>query len=340
MFLLKVTIKDIAKKAGVSPSAVSLVLNNRPCRISQQKKDEIKQIAKELNYTANQIARSLVTKQTKTLGLIIPDIENIFFSSLAKHIEIECRKHGYALIILHSDNNDQHDLELLDLLVSRSVEGIFLIPGSEASKYKEALINKLKQIPIPYIMLDRVYPEFSCDKAWFDNEYGAYLAVKHMLEKGHRKIGCIVSTNFYNGQLRLNGYIRALKEYHIPIKQNYIVKGDYKKESGYFAGKKLMQEDLTAIFVTNDMMALGVINSIYEQNKQIPNDYSIVSYDNTIYPYIFGIELTSVKQDVKKLSSSAFELLYKKITGSVGTEKEICLQPELIVRNSVKALNH
>lgn len=88
------------------------------------------------------------------------------------------------------------------------------------------------------------------------------------------------------------------------------------------------------------MMALRVINSIYEQNKQVPNDYSIVSYDNTIYPYIFGIELTSVKQDVKKLSSSAFELLYKKITGSVGTEKEICLQPELIVRNSVKALNH
>ncbi|GIP64241.1 LacI family transcriptional regulator [Virgibacillus pantothenticus] len=336
---MKVTIKDIAKKAGVSPSTVSLVLNNRPCRVSQQKRDEIKQIAKDLNYTANQIARSLVTKQTKTFGLIIPDIENIFFSSLAKHIELQCRSHGYTLIIVNSNDQFENDIALLDLLLSRSVEGIFLIPGSESWQNKTELIKKLQQLPVPYILLDRVFSELSCDKVWFDNEYGAYIAVKHLLENGHRKIGCIASSSFVNGQFRLNGYLRALKEFNIPINQNNIVTGDYKKESGYVAGKELLKKDITAVFITNDMMALGFIHSIYEQNKTIPNDYSVISYDNTIYPYLFGVELSSIKQDVKKLSEAAFKQLYEKTQKKVNVQKDICLQPELIIRKSVRNMH-
>ncbi|SHH05075.1 LacI family DNA-binding transcriptional regulator [Virgibacillus chiguensis] len=339
VFLVKVTIKDIAKKAGVSPSSVSLVLNDRPSRISDQKKAEIKQIAKELNYTANQIARSLVTKQTKTFGLIIPDIENIFFSSLAKHIEMQCRMHGYTLIIVNSNDQFENDIALLDLLLSRAVEGIFLIPASESWLKKPELIEKLKQLTVPYILLDRVFSDLSCDKVWFDNEYGAYIAVKYLLENGHRKIACIASSSFINGQFRLNGYLRALKEFNIPIDYNNIVTGDYKKESGYLAGQKIINKDVTAIFITNDMMALGFIHSIYEKNKKIPDDYSVISYDNTIYPYLFGVELSSVKQDVKKLSETAFKQLFQKIQKKDTVAQNTCLQPELIARTSVKTIH-
>src|SRR5690625_2362871 len=124
--LMRITLKDIAEKANVSISAVSLVLNDKPCRITQEKKDKIKQVAEEYNYSPNQIARSLVTRQTKTLGLIIPDIENIFFSSLAKNIEEKCRKKGYTLIIVNSNDNYQDDIDLLNLLNARSVDGIFM----------------------------------------------------------------------------------------------------------------------------------------------------------------------------------------------------------------------
>jgi len=336
---MKVTLKDIAKEANVSVSAVSLVLNDKPCRISEENREKIKRIAEEYNYSANQIARSLVTQQTKTLGLIIPDIENIFFSSLAKNIEIYCRKEGYALIIVNTNDSYQDDLDLLHLLYSRSVDGIYIIPSNESYANNEKLVEKLINYKIPYVMLDRVYPEHSCDKVLFDNEQGAYLAVMHLLKNGHEKIACLTSSAISNnGKLRLNGYKKAMKEYNYEIKFNYIVEGDYRIESGYKAGNKLINDNITAIFITNDMMALGFLKSLYEKNKKIPDDYSVVSYDHSIYPYVFGIELTSVEQNVKTLAYHACNLLFSRLKNSLKPYEEICLIPTLIEKKSVKTM--
>ncbi len=338
---MKITLKDIAKKANVSPSAVSLVLNDRPCRISKEKKDLIKRIAEEYNYSANQIARSLVTQKSKTIGLIIPDIENIFFSSLAKQIEEQCRKRGYMLIIVNSDNDYAHDLELLDLLLSRSVDGMFIIPSNESYKEHSELVHRLSKLDntsTPYVMIDRVYPEQACNKVWFDNEEGAYLAVKHLLENGHRKIACIANYgNDSNGKSRLEGFYRAMREYHCEVEEDLVIDGDYRIDSGYHAGKSLLEKDMSAVFITNDMMALGFLKAAYEQGKQVPDDISVVSYDNTIYPYIFGVELTSIEQDVGSLSHHAVDLLFSKMEEKEKAPEEICLIPRLIKRTSVQS---
>lgn len=337
---MKITIKDIARMAEVSPSSVSLVLNEKPCRISQEKRDKIKKIAEEYNYSVNQMARSLVTKQTKTLGLIIPDIENMFFSSLAKNIEMICRKEGYALIIVNTNNEYKNDLMLVDLLHSRSVDGMFIIPSDESYENNKELIDKFLKLKIPYIMVDRVYPEIMCDKVLFDHEMGAYMAVKHLLLKGHRKIACITSSKVsINSHLRLKGYLKALSEFQCPINEEYIIEGDYQIESGHLAGNQLIDKDISAVFITNDMMTLGFLRSMYENNKKIPDDYSLVSYDHSIYPFLIGLELTSVEQNIPALSEKACELLINRINNPETQLKEVCLTPKLIEKNSVINLN-
>lgn len=337
--MVRVTIKDIAKKANVSPGAVSLVLNDRPCRVSEGKKATIKRIAKEYNYAANQIARSLVTKNSKTIGLIIPDIENIFFSSLAKHIEERCRQKGYMLMIVNSDNKYKHDLDLLHLLRTRSVDGVFLIPSDESYEDNTELVQQLQSLDkakFPYVMIDRVYSEHPCNKVWFDNEEGAYLAVSHLLKNGHQKIACIANSgDSLNGKSRLAGYYRAMKAYNCEVTAEFVMEGDYRMDSGLRAGRKLLNQDISAVFVTNDMMALGFLKATYENNIQIPNDISVVSYDNTINPYIIGVELTAIKQDVSILSDQAVYLLFSQLETENKTLEEICLVPKLIENTSV-----
>ncbi|WP_330949300.1 LacI family DNA-binding transcriptional regulator [Virgibacillus sp. MG-45] len=339
---MKITIKDIAKKANVSPSAVSLVLNNRPCRISNEKRKKIKEIAEEYNYSANQIARSLVTKKTQTLGLIIPDIENIFFSSLAKNIEAYCREKGYMLMIVNSNNEYDNDLELINLLASRSVEGMFIIPSDSSYSDNTEIINRLEKLSkasIPYVLIDRIYPELSCDKITYDNELGAYLAVRHLLENGHRKIACIASSEMsYNGNLRLRGYYKAMKEFNSTIKPGYVLQGDYRIDSGYEAGNQILDKDITAVFITNDMMTLGFLKSVYENGKRVPDDFSVVGYDNSIYPYVFGVELTSIEQDVEQLGKHAVQLLFSKLQDPNKSYESLCLSPRLVVKNSVKEI--
>lgn len=333
---MRITLKDIAKEANVSISAVSLVLNNKPCRISEKKREKIKQVAAAYNYTANQMARSLVTRETKTLGLIIPDIENIFFSSLAKNIERQCRKAGYTLMIVNSNDHFEEDIELLDLLKARSVDGIFIIPSNESYKNDDQLVERLGHLKIPYVMIDRVFPDHDCDQVLFDNEYGAYVAVRHLLEKGHKKIACISSVDSNNGRLRVSGYQKAMKEFGCEIKPNHIIAGDYRMESGYQAGNQLMNEDVTAIFISNDMMSLGFLKSLYEQDKTVPEDYSVVSYDHSIYPYVFGVELTSVEQNIMILADKACELMKNRLKDPTIPYRSINLRPALIQKNSVK----
>ena len=155
--------KDIAREVGVSVSAVSLVLNNRPCRISEEKKRQIFEVAKRRNYAPNQAARSLVTKRSRMLAVILPDIENLFFASLAKRIEDSCRRNGYMLLIVNSNDSYQEDKALLHSIVARGVDGIFLIVSNESCRQEreEELTRLLKGLPIPYVMVDRIFDQLA-----------------------------------------------------------------------------------------------------------------------------------------------------------------------------------
>lgn len=333
---MKVTIKDIAKASGLSISAVSFVLNDKPCRINEKNKQKIRDIAKQMNYSPNQAARSLVTKESKMLALILPDIENMFFSSLAKSIEDCCRQEGYVLLISSTGDCCEADAVLLQSILSRNVDGVFLIVSNASFKAHGTLLKDLKQISTPFVMIDRVYDGFSCDKVYFDNELGARMAVSHLLECGHRKIGCVSSSVSASGKARLQGYKKALEAFGISPEAAYIIEGDYHFESGYDGALELSKTDVTAAFVANDMMTMGFLKAFYEKGIRIPADFSLVSYDNALPPFILGTELTTVAQDAAKLGREAYMLLKERMNHQSDMPRSICLKPDLVMRSSVK----
>lgn len=334
--LMSITLKEIALQAGVSVSSVSLVLNNKPNRISSQTRALIIKIAEENQYRPNVIARSLVTKQTKTLGLIIPDIENIFFSTLAKVLEMEVRKEDYTLIIVNSNDKFIDDLLLIDLLISRGVDGLFLTISNEAYLHQTVLGEKLSKLPIPYVMIDRVLEAYDCNKVYFDNVTGAYLATKYLIEQGHRKISCICNTFISKNALsRINGFKKAMDEYKIKVPKEYIIPANYRVEGGYQAGEQILKTDCTAVFVCNDMMTLGLLKKFTECGIKVPDDYPVVSYDNLLSDFLFGIRISSVDQDIKELGICSWNVLKKWLQSDKNLTpetQEICLSPQLIIR--------
>ncbi|MBU3137113.1 LacI family transcriptional regulator [Clostridium gasigenes] len=337
---MKVKLKDIANEANISISAVSLVLNDKPCRISKERKELIKQIAKDRNYTPNINARSLVTNQTKTFGLIIPDIENFFFSRLTKSIEIYCRKFGYTLIIVNSNDEFKEDLNLIDLLLSRGIDGLFITISNSSYSHEEEVSSKLKLLTIPYIMVDRVFDRLSCNQVYFDNVKGAYLATKHLINQGHTKISCIINPiNSKNTISRFEGYRKAMEYYGLKINEEYIIQGDYRIQSGYDAGTVVINNNTTAVFVSNDMMTLGLLKRLREENINIPENFSIVSYDNLLNEFMLDVEITSIDQKVSKLGITACDLMLNLIQNKELKPEKICLNPELIIKKSVKKIH-
>jgi len=337
-----ITLKEIAQLAGVSVSTVSLVLNNRPCRISDSTKDKIRMIAKEHNYRPNAIARSLVMRQSKTLGLIIPDIENLFFSTLAKSLEMNLRKEGYSLIIMNTDEDSEEDYELLNVLVDKGIDGLFIIISNDIYLERQRMIDRLDDLRIPFIMVDRIFDDYECNKVYFNNFEGSYKATRHLIEAGHKQIACLAHTIATKNTLsRLNGYIHAMRSQGLKVQPEQILLGNYKLQSGYDACRQFLETGCTALLVCNDMMALGVIKYLFEQAYKIPEDYSIVSYDNQLASYLFEVSLTSVDQNVNTLGVYAAQLMLKLLDSGEckGEPVKICLEPELIIRKSVKDYN-
>lgn len=334
----KVTLKQIAREVGVSPSAVSLVLNDRPCRISDEKRAQIKDTAARLQYVPNQIARSLVTQQSRTLGLIVPNIESRFFSSLAKNLEVRCRERGYALFIMNSDGDPENDSKLVSLLVNRGVDGLFLVVSQEIDP-DPAFVSQLGSLPVPLVMVDRVVGGVPCDSVRYDSEQGGYLATECLLEAGHSRIACLVNTASNTGRERLSGYRRALVMHEVPFDESLVFESDYYIADAARAATHVMETDATAVFASSDNIALGVLKALYERDLRVPGDYSMVSYDNSAADALFEPALTAIEQNVSVLSDNAMDLMMGRIKGSEDGGRapfdERVLPPRLVPQASV-----
>ncbi len=332
----KVTLKQIAQEVGLSPSSVSLVLNNRPCRISEENRKRIKEVAAREHYVPNQIARSLVMRESRTLGLIVPNIESRFFAALAGSLEKRCREDGYALFITSSGGSAEDDLELLRQLVNRGVDGVFLVVGDEFSDDRP-LREEVSNLPIPAVMVDRAIEGLACDKVMFDHELGGYMATRHLIEQGHRRIACLVNARRSNtGRKRLAGYERALREAGIAIDARLEYESEYYIWSAYEASEALLATDATAVFASSDNIALGLLKRLHEYGKRIPEDISVVSYDNSAADVLFEPALTAIEQNPTELAGHAFGCMVKRLAGQ-GSKRveEIVLEPRLIVKDSV-----
>ncbi|WP_040486394.1 LacI family DNA-binding transcriptional regulator [Listeria grayi] len=337
---MKIRLKDIAQMAHVSETTASLVLNDAPSRISEAKRQEIKKIAKAHGYVPNFAARGLAMKKTNTIGLILPDITNPYFAALAKKIDDELRKYDYLTIVVNTDDKAESERDLIQLLLNRGADALIVIASNESSENSEAFDKLLTATGIPVLLLDRTIANPAYNQVSADDELGGFLATKHLIENGHRKIACITSMKTANGRERLAGYRRAMQEADLPIAADWEIDAAFKFEEGYTAAAPLVENKaVTAVFAASDLIAYGVIKQAQEAHLQIPEDLSLIGYDNLAFSKIVSISLTSIDQNIDLLGETAADLLVKRLTDKRASKaKQIKIKPVLIKNQSVKQI--
>jgi DNA-binding LacI/PurR family transcriptional regulator len=329
------TLKEVAKKANVSITTVSRVINDSN-KVNVKTRERVQSAMDALNFQPNRVAQRLRGSKgrSKLLGLIIPDIQNQFYSSIVRGIEDMSYGNNYAVILCNSDENPEKEKFYLEVLKSESVDGIILPP----IRHNGNIIKDLIKTGIPLICFDRKLPSESIDTVVIDNEKGGFMATRHLMELGHRKIAVITSSlGFSSFEDRLLGYKRALQEKGIPIEDNFIKQGDHRSSE---IGKKLTIELLeqnpgpTALFVMNNQMTLGALEAINERNLVIPDDISIVGFDDMLWAKAISPPLTVVKQPGYEMGRRVAELFFQRVNDPARERVQIIMESKLIVRKS------
>ena len=335
---MKINIRDVAKKAGVSTATISRVLGNYPGVREKTRKKVLKSVT-ELNYEINAVARSLRQKKTNSIGIIVGNVLSQFYSVIAKSVEDTANKFGYNTILCNGDENSEKELNYLKVLKSNRVDGIILTPTGKNSEYVQHLINSGTKV----VLLDRLIEGVNCDAVLVDNAYGAYQAVKYLIDQGYRKIGIVSGyLDRTTGIERLKGYLQAIKEANIARDDDLIKIGDFKKESGEELTKELLEQPNRpeAIFTTNIDMSMGALIAIKEMGLTIPKDIDIICFDDSDWASILEPPLTVIRQPVYQLGSTAAELLIKNIENKENNSEHkptiVTLNTELIIRNFTK----
>lgn len=333
---MKIRLKDIAELANVSVATVSTILNNpNSNRFSASKREEILRLAKELNYVPNTTARSLVSNRSMTIGLMIPSLFNPFFAELAKTVESLCRLNGYTVIMVVSNEDYHNDLDLIRFLESRNVDGMLLALSGNSYGNEELFVELLESINTPYVLIDRVLDRFDCNRVIFNNKEGEFLATEHCILNGHHRIGYIsVKGDSLSGHYRHLGYEKALRKYGIEYDETLVRYGKYDFETGLKFTKDLIDAGVSAIVCSNDLIAFGAIKVIEGQGLKMPEDVSVVGYDNLQVAEMFNVSLTSVDQNTEQLAQESVNILMEAISGD-SSLKNIVLQTKLVVKGSV-----
>ena len=335
---MKINIKDVANKAGVSTATVSRVLGDFPGVRDKTRKKVLKAVS-ELNYEVNAVARNLRQKKTNSIGIIVGNVLSQFYSVIAKSVEDTNNKFGYNTILCNGDENPEKELEYLKVLKSNRVDGIILTPTGKNSEYVQHLIDSRTKM----VLLDRLIEGVDCDAVLVDNTNGAYKAVKYLIDQGYRKIGIVDAyLDRTTGAERLKGYLQAIEEAGIAKDDSLIKIGNFKKESGKRLTRELLKQSNRpeAIFTTNIDMSMGALIAIKEMGLTIPDDIGIVCFDDSDWASILDPPITVIRQPVYQLGSIAAELLIKKIENNKNSLNQmpsiVTLNTELIIRESTK----
>ncbi len=340
----KATIKDVAKYAGVSTAAVSYVLNGKESRVSPDTVKKIHEAIHALHYIPNYSARSLVKNASKLVGVIIPQtednrqliLENPFYSEMVSNIELKLREHGYHLILSGVDKGSSY----LDISVQRNLDGAIIM-----GIYPEQFYEELKQVKIPIVLIDSYIHDNAFSRVGIDDEHGGYLAANYLIEKGHRNIALVTGTIRKDGvvEKRFLGYKRALREANIFYNPDYVFEQSVSYAYGYEAGKAIADRcpEITAVFATADLVALGVIRGLKESGKEVPEDISVIGFDDIFLASMFVPQLTTVRQHIARKGQMAAELLLEIMESESPeqvTRREESIPLTIIERQTVKPL--
>jgi DNA-binding LacI/PurR family transcriptional regulator len=334
---MNITISDIAKKAKVSRMTVSRVLNNSG-PVAAKTAERVKSIMRELDYHPNLIARSLSSQKTMTLGVVIPRTEKLFLDNyiaqVLSGIADIAQENNYRIMLIPLNSSDgTSSNDYLRYVRSKLFDGLILLKA----KINDPNLAALAQSDFPYILVN--YRKFGDNYNFVDSENikGAELAVEHLYQNGHRKIAFVAgSMNEVNARDRLKGYKNILKKHKLPLSEDYIIYGDFNRETAYEKSKKLleMEDSPTAIFCSDDYMALGVIEQIKNHKLSVPKNISVVGFDNIEIGEFSKPALTTVKQPMYKIGKTASEALLALIKKTRKSPIRIMLKTQLIVRES------
>lgn len=332
----KDTIVSIAEKAGCSVSTVSRVLsgNASKYRISEKTAEKVMKVAKKANFTPSLLAKSLRAGMTNTIGLVIPSIENVFFAQIASILVREAKTLGYQVILTDTQEDETIEGQNISTLLARNVDGMIIMPcGSSAQKY-EQLIKR----GVPLVLVDRYFPNSNLlSSVSTDNYNGAKMATQFLIEHGHKDIVCIQGNpNQSPGLARKDGYIKAMEEAGLN-QYTYVSGKDFSIQNGYIETKLILSRKKrpSAVFACSNQIILGAIKAIREAGLTIPEDISVVAFDdNSLFDY-FDPGITSVSQPLSEISMLALKMLMDKMERPEEAAN-VLVPPKLVIRSSVK----
>lgn len=333
----KVSITDIAKKVGLSTTTVSRVLNGKgeQYRISKISRQKILKVAKEMRYVPNLYAANLRTGKSNTIALIVPSLSNPFFAAIASGLNAEVRKYGYTTIICDSDESLENEKKELQQLYARNIEGLIIVPYGSQWKH----IQELHDQGLPVVCIDRYFEELDLPYVSTDNYDGAYHVTKYLIDNGHKSIACIQGVRESTpNRLRVKGFKEALEQSGI---DNYWIVGDeFSLQNGYLETKLLMQQKVkpTAIFTLSNTIAMGCMKALKEENIRIPEDISMITFDEHPYLDFLYTPLSCVAQPVNEIIQIAVKFLFSKLNNKDLDTIKVLLKPKIIIKDSIKAL--
>jgi len=329
--------RDVADKAGVSVSTVSHVINETRF-VSHDTRRRVLSAMDELNYQPNKLASSLrrKDKRTQTLGLLVPDSMNPFFTEALRGVEDACFKANYNVFLCNSDNKPEKELEYLEALISKQIDGIILI--STGTQDSLELLNHHK---IASVLVDRELGQNTCDSVMIDNELGGQIATQYLVDLGHSRIACITGPNFLTPSAkRVHGYRKTMKNNGLPPNEAWVVPGDFRPQSGYVGMNILLSlaDPPTAVFACNDLMAIGAMHAVHEQNLTIPDQVSIIGFDDIMFASYTMPPLTTVAQPSYEMGLTAAKILINHLSDPGARTRQEILEPSLVIRESCRGV--
>jgi LacI family transcriptional regulator len=335
----KVNITDIAAKTGLSITTVSRILNGKAIqyRISKLSCQKVIETAKELNYVPDLFASNLRTGKSKTIALIVPSLNNPFFADIAGTINAEVRKYGYVTLISDSDENPEIEKMELQQIVSRKVEGLIIVPcGNQQEHIRHIYLQGL-----PVICIDRYFENSDLPYVSTDNYEGAFKAAKHLIQNGHTRIACIQGVQQSTpNRLRVAGFKDAMEKEGL---KNYTIVGDdFSIRNGYLETILLLRQQVrpTAIFTLSNTIAMGCMKALKEMNIHIPEDISLITFDDHLYLDFLSTPLSCIAQPVDDIGKMAVKFLFERINNQEMKIEQVLLKPEIKFRESVKRIVH
>jgi LacI family transcriptional regulator len=332
---VNITIYDVAREANVSMATVSRVVNGNP-NVKPVTRKKVLEVIERLGYRPNAVARGLASKKTTTVGVIIPDISNIFFAELARGIEDIATMYKYNIILSNSDQNKDKELHLLNTMLGKQVDGLVFMGGNITAEH----VEEFKKSPAPIVLAGSIEESNMIPSVNIDYEEAVYDSIKEFIEKGHKNIAFVVGPLHEpkNTFKKLRGYQRALAEADIPYNEELVIEGDYTYDSGIEAIERLLEVSKrpTAILVGSDEMALGVVHGAEDKGYHIPEDFEVITSDNTRLSLMVRPQLTTIVQPLYDIGAVAMRLLTKLMNKEKVSEQIVVLPHRIEHRQSTK----